>query len=54
MVDFIHFYNHECYQEGIGNVTPADVPMADRRSSEDGRSNSAGDQSSAFALIGLA
>jgi putative transposase len=25
MGDLIPFYNHERYQEGIGNVTPADV-----------------------------
>lgn len=25
MADFIRFYNHERYQEGISNVTPADV-----------------------------
>jgi hypothetical protein len=25
MADFIRFYNHERYQEGIGHLTPADV-----------------------------
>ncbi len=25
MAEFIEFYNHRCYHEGIGNVPPADV-----------------------------
>ncbi len=25
MADFIRFYNHERYREGVGHVTPADV-----------------------------